>query len=244
MKRLKIGRNWVEIYDSVDEMPMERFHVMNKYLIIESGIGSSFQDFHSHLSLIKAFVEVNDKESAYTELENLSLSLNFGLNGENFSGMAFCATIKTINGKEIHDISDEGLKRTLQMINGEKKGFIKTLIDEVKKKIDNELDLLFPSKFDNSKEKEFYSAIKRKLMLTVDSVVNGLDISENVKSIDKQLLKLSTPTKFTGSNGFEIRYSKNFESSCLLIGKKFGVNAKKMTVHEYFEALGLIEKEK
>ena len=40
MKTTKIGERAVVLYDSIDELPILRFHAYNKMLLIDAGVGS------------------------------------------------------------------------------------------------------------------------------------------------------------------------------------------------------------
>ena len=45
MKKVKLGGHKVEIYDSIDELPMVRFHKYSKMLMVDAGVGSDINDF-------------------------------------------------------------------------------------------------------------------------------------------------------------------------------------------------------
>ena len=49
MKREVINNHIVILYDSIDELPIIRFHKYNKYMLIDSGIGSDLNDINVHI---------------------------------------------------------------------------------------------------------------------------------------------------------------------------------------------------
>ena len=49
MKTVKIGKHTVELYDTIEELPVIRFHKYQKYLLVDSGIGSTIEDFDKHI---------------------------------------------------------------------------------------------------------------------------------------------------------------------------------------------------
>lgn len=52
---------------------------------------------------------------------------------------------------------------------------------------------------------------------------------------------MHSPKVFIGSESIEIKYDKQFESTCLLISQKTNANAKKMTVLQFYNAVDNIK---
>ena len=48
MKELKLAGHKVRLYDSIEELPICRFHAYNRMLLIDAGIGSDINDFDAH----------------------------------------------------------------------------------------------------------------------------------------------------------------------------------------------------
>lgn len=133
MKTINIGKNKVEIYDSIDDLPIRRFHKFNKYMLIDSGIGSDLNDINSHISKIAKFIH-KDKKDALKELENLRQSLYMISEETNIRHLSFAILIHKINGEVVHDISDENIKRIMSRLSDVKQGFLNRLLESVKKK--------------------------------------------------------------------------------------------------------------
>lgn len=49
MKECIINKHNVVLYDSIDELPMLRFHKYNKMLLVDAGVGSDLSDFDRHI---------------------------------------------------------------------------------------------------------------------------------------------------------------------------------------------------
>ena len=64
MKTLYINKKIVKVYDSIDEMPIVNFQKYNKYLLIDSGLGSDADDIDSHISKIAKFIKADDSKKA------------------------------------------------------------------------------------------------------------------------------------------------------------------------------------
>ena len=55
------------------------------------------------------------------------------------------------------------------------------------------------------------------------------------------LINMHNPKPFIGSESVEIKYDKQFESTCLLIAQKTNMDAKKMTVLQFYNAIDNIK---
>lgn len=124
------------IYNGIDELPMERFFVYNRMMLIDSGIGSDLESVTTHLSKAIHYVSVNDGDKAIKQLSNLQNTLFFITKNITPKYMAFAALLHSIDGKPITDLSDENLTNVVNRISswGTKKNVIDKLLEAVKKK--------------------------------------------------------------------------------------------------------------
>ena len=114
MKNLLINNKIIRVYDSIDEMPIINFQKYNKYLLIDSGIGSDADDIDAHIIKIAKFIKVNDNKKALQELQNMRQNMYMVNNEISPKYLAFAALIHSIDGKEVNDLSDDGLKKLLK----------------------------------------------------------------------------------------------------------------------------------
>ena len=157
--------------------------------------------------------------------------------------MAFAALMHSLDGKELTDLSDDGLKSALDSLKNVKHSFIVEALEWLKKKVSTELDLYFPGEFTSAKEKEAYDRIKIRTLLVLDSIVNEADNDQKIEALDIALLNMHNPKSYSGANSAEIEYDKQFESACLLISQKTNTDAKNMTVLQFYNALDIIKKQ-
>ncbi len=132
-----VGTNRVELWDSTDELPMPRYHKFNKYLLFESGIGSTREDVDQHLMALSQMVAREDRFHAHQEILNLRQNLYFMIDDFHPKSMCFAVMIKSINGKPCDDISEFGLQKTLAKLNqhGLAFGLVKATVEYLKKKL-------------------------------------------------------------------------------------------------------------
>jgi hypothetical protein len=48
MKEVELAGHKVVLFDSIDELPIARFHKYNRYLLVDAGVGSEISDFDNH----------------------------------------------------------------------------------------------------------------------------------------------------------------------------------------------------
>jgi hypothetical protein len=114
---------------------------------------------------------------------------------------------------------------------------------EFKKKIQNEVESYFPTDFVSAKEREAYDVLKRQMKLALSDICDDTDSSEEIEEMTRAQFKKYKPKSFSGDNSAEIAQDKQFEDMCLLLSQKLNVNAKKMTVLEFYSAVNLMKKQ-
>lgn len=243
MKNLIVNKKVVRVYDSIDEMPIINFQKYNKYLLIDSGIGSDADDIDAHITRIARFIKSNNAKKALQELQNMRQNMYMVNNEISSRYLAFAALIHSIDGKEINDLSDDGLKNTLAELKRIKHSTIINFLIWLKKKVTTELETYFPGDFISSKEKDAYDKLKQRTLLVLDSIMNGTNNSEQIETIDIIMLNMHSPKSYIGSESVEVKYDKQFESTCLLIAQKTSMDAKKMTVFQFYNAVDNIKQQ-
>jgi len=239
----EINKKQVRLYDSIDELPITRFHKYNKLLLIDSGIGSDLSDIDSHIERLYRYIKHDSKE-AIQELQNMRQSLYMVNQEISPKFLAFAALVESIDGVKNDDLSDEGMRKTLEILKEASNGVISELVDTLKKKVDSELKLYFPAIFEDASLKEYYDKLKVRTKVVLDGIIEGKDIDEELEKIDFELLSYSKPKVFSGKDSEEIKFDKQFENMCLLIGQKLNKDAKLMNVLEYYNAFDYIRNEK
>lgn len=242
MKTVKLGKHTIEVYDSIEALPVNRFHKYNKMLLVDAGIGSDLADFDSHIERAIRFCR-SKPELAATELENLRQNVYFIQSEMSPKNLAFCTLIKTLNGEPCDDISDESLKRLHDKISDVANSELTAELEAVKKKIDEELNVYFPKVFDDSTVKEYYDQLRRRTLTMLDAIISGEDKHDEIEQITNLLLTFAKPSIFFGPDSIEIQYDKQFESMCLMLSQKLHVNPKNFTVLEYYNAFEYLKEQ-
>jgi hypothetical protein len=245
MTEVKLNGHRVELYSSIEELPIVRFHKYNKCLLVDAGVGSDLTAFDAHIERAVRYIRADKRDEAAKELDNLRQNVYVIIQGMSPQHMAFACLVSRIDGKAQADLSDEGLQKVLQQLGGTPLKDITAQVEAVKKKIDEELTLYFPEIFDDSRSKEYYDMMKERTRAMLACIIEGdtQERQERVERLTDRMITYSKPKKFTGAGSMEIEYDKQFEDMCLVISQHLHADAKKMTVLEYYNAYQYINKQ-
>jgi len=243
MKTVILKNKKIKLYDSIDEMPIVNFQKYNKCILIDSGLGSDIDSVDSHIVSIAKYINKGDKKNAMQELQNMRQNMHMIVSNVSPKNLAFAALIHSINDKEQKDLSDSHLQELVDELSEMPHNLFIDLLNDLKKKLSTELELYFPSEFDSAKEKEAYAKLKARTLLQLQELIEDKDYAEQIAEIDEFLFSLRKPKNFVGKDSEEIKYDKQFESACMIISQKTGMNAKQMTVLEFYNTLANIQKQ-
>jgi len=243
MRKTIIDKKNVEIYDNIDELPIARFHVYNKMLLIDAGIGSDLNDWDAHVERILKYMDKGDTDSAKKELINTRQNIYFIQSGLSPKNLAFAALVRSIDGKECNDLTPEGLGAVLLNFNSISQTELTKMLNSVKKKIDDEINLYFPQLFDDVKTKEYFNMLCKRTMKALELLAKGEDPEndEDIKAMTADLITFTKPRQYSGKNSFEVEFDKQYETMCLTISRELNLNAKTMSVLEYYNSFEYIK---
>ena len=112
-----------------------------------------------------------------------------------------------------------------------------------KKKLETELSLFFPSKFNNLDRKNLFVNRKKRILALCDDLLSG-EPSDVADKIERYLLSLAKPKTFNGSGSYEIEFDRSFEELChSLSANANGRDVKQMTVKEVYILIDLNNKQ-
>ena len=134
MKELKVNRHKVQMYDSIDEMPICRYHMFTQLMVLYSGLGSTMGDIENKLRELMKYIQT-DKAKAQKELENLYQCITIINRGVNLPSQAMASLVYSIDGERCDDLTSEGLARTAKKLEQMKQGDLRDILQGVKKKL-------------------------------------------------------------------------------------------------------------
>lgn len=244
MVAAKIGKHTVEYYDTIEELPIVRFHKYQKLLLVDSGIGADIAAFDRRIEKTRRFLMAGKPEQAQKELENMRQCVFLIQTGISPKHRAFAALITKIDGEDCTDLGDDALAAITEKLNDVPESELTAQLEAVKKKIDNELMLYFPALFNDSDVKEYYDILRKRALEILNGIVAGVDdpvCTERVDKLTTALVTYSHPKLFTGSDGVEIQFDRQFENLCLVLSEQLHVEPKKYSVLEFYNAFDFVK---
>ena len=241
----KLNGNIIKLYAGVDDMPAFRYKEFCRFQMLEAGIGSSPESLSSHLSTMAGYIRNGHKDKALQELANYQQAISFISSRISPEQNSFMCMVHSINGDLFEDLSESGIAAAMELLS--KKGLtigkIKAWLGEFKKKIEAELETLFPEKTNNPRVKQQYGFLKQTILIQLDKIA-GKDVKERSQRLDRQTYDYLRPTQFGGDKGFEKNFLISFETSRLAIARSFNIDVGQMTVMAFYTALSRLESTK
>lgn len=239
MREEKINRHRVVFYDSIEDLPISRFHKYSKYMLIASGIGDSVVDIDEHIERIMDLIST-DTEKAKRELMNMRHNLVMVLNEQDIRHVGFMYFVYSVDDKKWEDFSESGVQKLYEMMQDAREIDLARAEKVIRERIDTELKDYFPDVF-QGENRNILDALHKRALLQIDEVLNDTDHSPEIVKYDEYINKGYKPLNFDGAESVELTYDKQFEQMCLAISKEFGGMAKGYSVMEYYTAYERLE---
>ena len=240
---MNLGTHKVVMYDSIEELPIVRFQKYNKMLMLDAGLGSDVTALDGHLARVSEYIKAGDLTNAFAEIDNLRQTLFNVQNGLTPHFMSLIPLMAEVDGEPLTDLSDENIQAVYDRLKDVTMKAYEGAASEVKKKIEEEIEKYFQQGGPSAESKEYYELVRRKALLQLEFVEKGIDHDEEVAEIDRQLIRFGKPMVFSGDKNREILYDKNFIGCCVSIAQNLNMDAKAMTVMEYYRALEVLEEQ-
>ena len=240
---MKIGTHRVTMYDSIEELPIVRFQKYNKMLMLDAGLGSDLTAFDAKLARVSEFIKAGELTNATTEIENVRQTLFNVQNGLTPHFMSLIPLMAEIDGEPFTDLSDASIQAAYDKLKDVTLKEYRGVSEEVKKKIEKELESYFKQGGASAESKEYYELIRRKALLQLDEITKEEDHGAEIRDIEEQLVRFGKPMVFFGEQNREVVYDKNFVGCCIAIAQNLNMDAKTMTVLEYYRAIEVLEEQ-
>lgn len=154
---ININGHIIEMYDSIEDMPIKRYNSFNRYSIIDSGLGSTFADVDQKITETVGLVNSDQKDKAVQSLLNMRNTYYFMFENIDPKSSSFICMIKSIDGKPNDDISENGILKTREVLMKTKisRAMMIILLEELKKKLIVSLKSIFQSSRISPKHSNF-----------------------------------------------------------------------------------------
>ena len=137
MKEITIGNTTLEIYTSIEELDVDRFHHYNRQLLLDAGIGGDADNTAKHIRDIIVANAQGDKEGVERAALTLQQNITLVTTGQNPKSRSFALMVHSINGKRQTAMHETALDQMLKNLSRRRLtiGLMWQLLDETKKKL-------------------------------------------------------------------------------------------------------------
>jgi hypothetical protein len=135
LKELNSDKEYkVVFYSDVTNLPIKRYQLIQKYSLIDAGIGSTISDVLRHYTKLDKFIEVKDYDALFVERENLHMNLLNILSEENTTLYLFASLVESIDGETV-TVNDDTIDELVDLIErcDLSYGVLKDVVDFKKK---------------------------------------------------------------------------------------------------------------
>ena len=244
MVTMTIGRHTARVYDSIDDLPVARFHKYQKLLLIDAGVGADIAAFDRRTDRAQRFLAAGDIDKARQEFENLRQCVYLIQAEVSPRHRAFAALVAELDGRSCDDLSDEALDALARELGDVPDKEVTASLEAVQKKIDAELEVYFPRIFGGSEVKEYFDILRRRTLEVLRGIAAGErnpDRTDEAERLTTALVTYSNPDCFTGSAGVEVRFDRQFEDLCLALSEHLHVEPKGCSVLAFYNAFDLLQ---
>jgi len=123
-------------YENLDDLPIKNYNLLQKYALIDLGIGSDLSDVVRHHVRFNQLLEVKDYDSLYIENENLMINYNFLLSSKNIKGYVLASLLKEVDGAKVQ-VTDDTIESYVDMLEASTITFgeLESYTTDLKKKL-------------------------------------------------------------------------------------------------------------
>lgn len=241
MKTITINKHEVVFYESSEDLPILRYNKLNKFLMMDNGIGSSIEDFDKRMSMAVNFISKDMKDFAIQELENTRIFVYNSLQEYSPRNNALAMLVHSIDG-EVVDITGDGLTRTLKRLDeiGLTNREATEIVHETKKKIEKELKTYFKKTFSERNSDELEDNVQKIAIMKLELKLIFENASEEeikeLKEMEGERLKAERPLNFNprSENNVEVEMEADFKKLCFMMQSQYSENITKMSTFDFY----------
>lgn len=255
MKRIQINeKNYIIKYRNADSTPLKRYAKFQKYLLYKSGIGSDMPSIANHFQTLFGLIAHDKKEESRKEAENLYYNFFAILQEVNYTDLAFCTLIYSINGVPLTDLSEENLESVIQWLsdNGMTKELCSEEVEDSRQSLLKDLQMFFPKFYTEVEDLQYYSKRKQELLVRAEKILQQIEneseeYDDEIKRILDEIavwfIDMNKPKDFDvdSPENCVIKLESNFEQLCSMIESN-GSTTKDLTLLEFYSRLEYIRK--
>lgn len=223
MIELKLSKKLtVKLYESADEMPMDLYFMAGQYAMMDYEIGSSIEGVNRRFERLDTFMMQNLRDEMIQERKNMHQTFFNIITTVHFPSLQFGCHVYSINDKRVDDYSTKNLIAIMKRMGAE--GFTyKNLVDTlegIKKKMKQELALMFPDKYTDTSKLNYLAQLKAKVVAELNYVIEeDMKFINEIRRVNDYLLALISPKNidWNSTTNIVVVAKKAYEKLCSVL---------------------------
>jgi hypothetical protein len=237
----KFKKHEIEIYDSIQNLPILRFQKFNKYQMIASDIGCDFSDYEQRTKKALAFLQKNMVPEAMQELSNRRQLVFNAFNESNPNSRSFAVLVKRIDKQKFVEYAPNDLDLIMQKLNDigfDYESMFGQLI-EVKKKIELELQVYYKNFFPKNSNDEILALRVKRMNLLCDEIITETEVEKPLFEVEKEILENDKPNKWDvwADNNMERILEVDFQKFALNVTELSGLKLKETSTFTFYASV-------
>lgn len=246
MRKANFNNHEIVFYDSPEDLPLNRYQRFNKFLMIDNEVGSDFEDYVQRTRRAIEFLNFGQYKEAAQEISNRAQMVFNAFEEYVPRNRALAILVYSIDGKVCSDYTKTGLDEIIEKLDeiGFTKKQAQQTVQEVKKKIERELKLFFPSFFQGS---DFYNSLLiTKAKLELEEILTGKENEKGINDAYAELLKLEAPNSWNihVRGNKEEEMEAGFQKFLLKVKEHVNEDVSNITVYKFYVLLSYINEKK
>lgn len=137
MRTILTPQGSFKVLESIKELPINRFSEFQKYLLQDSGIGSTIEQVYQHSERLDVFLAANKVQEAINERANQHFNFFYMLNKISITHLTFAVFVDSIDDKPVSDYSEINLLQVCERLGraGLQRGQLEEILEDIKKKL-------------------------------------------------------------------------------------------------------------
>lgn len=237
----------VKLYESSDEMPMDLYFLSQQYGVMDIESGSDLASINKKFNKLDVYLANRQIDEAIIERKHLHQTIYNVWNKINFPSLQFGCHIHSIDGKRLEDYSDKNLLVIMERMGkaGFTYGELKSLLEDLKKKFNHELKIMFPGKYGESGKMNYLSQVKEKIMAELNFIITGEEQHlVKIKTIIDYFINMMKPKNidWNSSSNVLVEAKRLYEQLCITMMKDGIPNPGQLSVMKFHLAVETYEK--
>lgn len=242
------GKHEIELYDSVQNMNIFRFQKFNKYQMYACEIGSTFEDYDQRTAEVYKFLQKGMVAEAMQSLNNRRQLVFNAFSEFKPTGKALAILVKRIDKRKYTDISSDGLDQVLKRLDEIGFTYEQTIdgLNDVKKKLDTEVQVYFPKYFPKDSNPEKTVLRWQKLDIELQRILNPEAFQEkNLDHVEKEILQHQAPNNWNVHvpGNMERKMEVDFHKYASAVKVRTGIDLERTTAFSFYASVEMIEEQ-